>query len=79
MPDQDTSNDDPVTNILGSAVLLEETSNYGDFLSWAKENHNVQSIDDILDGYRLLSRSALHVLGYSCRMESGAGEIEKDY
>lgn len=79
MPDQDTSNDDPVTNILGSAVLLEETSNYGDFLSWAKENHDVQSIDDILDGYRLLSRSALHVLGYSYLMQSGAVEIEKDY
>jgi len=73
------NNSDSITSLVGSAALLNEISKTDDFLSWAEENHSVRELDDILEGYRILTRSALHVLGNSYLIESGPIEIEKDF
>jgi len=72
-------NDDSITRLIGSARLFQEVSNSDDFLKWTEENHDIRGIDEILEGYRILARSALHVLGYSYLMQSGPITIEKDY
>lgn len=77
--DNELNNGDSITSLLGSATLLEEVSKAGDFLSWAEENQGVRELDEVLDGYRILARSALHVLGNSYLMESGPIKIEKDF
>lgn len=79
MSEQDKIIDGSVTKLIGSALLLEETSNYEDFLAWGDENDHIQSSDDILAGYRLLSRSAFQTLGYSYLNQNDVVEIEKDY
>jgi hypothetical protein len=77
--EEEIENDDSITRLIGSAKLFQEVSNSDDLLKWTGENHDIRGIDEILEGYRILARSALHVLGYSYLMQSGPIAIEKDY
>jgi hypothetical protein len=77
--EEEIESNDSVTRLIGSAKLFQEVSNFDDFLKWTEENHDIRGIDEILEGYRILARSALHVLGYSYLMQSGPIAIEKDY
>ncbi|UVE50787.1 ATP-binding protein [Haloferax larsenii] len=79
MSEDELDGDNSVTRLIGSAKLLQEVSNFDGLLTWGEENHNIRMMDDILEGYRLLTRSTLHALGYSYLVQSGPVEIEKDY
>jgi len=70
---------DSITKLIGSAILFQEVSNSAKLLAWSEENHDIQSIGEILEGYRILARSTLHVIGYAYLMQGGPVEIEKDY
>jgi hypothetical protein len=77
--DNEFSNDASLTSLVGSATLLNEISKTDEFLIWSEENHNLRELDEILEGYRVLTRTALHILGDSYLMESGPLEIKKDF
>ncbi|WP_049970801.1 AlbA family DNA-binding domain-containing protein [Haladaptatus cibarius] len=79
MSGDEVKNNDSVTKLIGSATLFQEASNYNRFLAWSEENHDIQGLAEVLSGYRILTRSSLHVLGYSYLQQSGPIEIEKDY
>lgn len=79
MSDEESYREESITNLIGSATLFQEVSNHDHFLEWCKSNHNIQEIDEFLEGYRILARSSLHVLGYSYLVQNGPVEIETDY
>ena len=79
MSDNEFSDDASLTSLVGSATLLNEISKTDEFLIWAEENHNLRELDEILEGYRVLTRTALHVLGDTYLTESGPLEIKKDF
>lgn len=68
-----------ITKLVGSATLFEEISKYEKYLDWLIAEQNIRTLDEVLSGYRILTRSALHTLGYSYLMQSGPVEIETDY
>lgn len=77
--EDELESDNSVTRLMGSAKLFQEASNFDGLLKWTEENHDIRGIDEILEGYRILTRTTLHGLGYSYLMQSGPVEIEKDY
>lgn len=79
MSNTEPEHDDSVTRLFGSAVLFERAAEYDEFLSWLRRSHEIQDLDEILAGFRLYSRSALHVLGYSYLMHSNTIGIDRDF
>ena len=79
MSDEESHREESITNLIGSATLFEEVTNHECFLEWSKKNHDIQEIDEFLEGYRILVRSSLHILGYSYLVQNGPVEIETDY
>lgn len=68
-----------ITGLVGSAELFDRASDYDGFQLWARDHYDIESLETLFNGYRLFTRTALHVLGYSFIMRGAAIEIERDY